>query len=104
MCGNGTHSGERIIHYHEDKLLRAEVPCLCALLWGEEETLCLISTYKRQYEDPAGSRAEASGSRRSDMRGSRAEIHLNQFARFCSTSFESFLAAVPSSVNCFVIW
>lgn len=38
VCGNGTHSGERIIHYHEDKLLQAEVPCLCALPWGEEET------------------------------------------------------------------
>lgn len=83
VCGNGAHSGKGIVHYHQDNLLQAKLPCLCALPWGEEETLCcLISMHNRQYENPAGSSAGASGLVRRDVQG-RSEryirIHLQDF-------------------------
>lgn len=106
VCGNGALSGKGIVHYHKDNLLQAKVPCLCALPWGVEETLCcLISMHNRQYENPAGSNAGASGLSRHDVQGRNREIYSDSFTKFCSTSFEIiiFLAAVPSCNNCFVI-
>lgn len=103
-------SGKGIVHYHEVNLLPVKVPCLCALLWGKEETSCQaeLDDLSDQYIIGYMNTQQEAALKPQfwvDMQGRNREIYSDSFVRFCSTSFEIIisLAAEPSCDNCFVI-